>query len=217
MRSGGWYGYANRNRGRFDSKQCNHRGPGDSGDFIKALTTFDPSTNGLVEYTANTFGAQMRSDLLASKLAVEGSGRTYRVILDGRGDVKSSSPLTEHSGLTAAMTPTGGLIMPRVYQHRVAMMLPQESNPGMLVVSSVTPFRGPKRGGNVVTVTGWNLRPPMTATFGGKACANAREFRSDGRAFKCTVPAGAGKVAVHVKKGSKYSKSFGFEYMYMTV
>lgn len=217
VRSGGFYGYANRNRGRTDAKQCVHHGPRDGGNFIKPAATLEPSTDGLIEYTANTFGATMRSDLLATKLAVEGDGRTYRITLNDNGDVRSSFELTDHSGLTAAMTPTGGLIMPRVYQERVAMLLPVESNPNRLVVTSVTPFRGPRRGGNDVMVTGWNLRPPLTATFGSRACTNPRAFRSDGRAFWCTVPRGTGKVAVHVKKGSSYSRSFGFEYMYMAV
>lgn len=217
IRKGGFYGYANRNRGRWDKRQCKHRPPGTKGKgFDKPIAMLEPSTNGLIEYTANTFGAQLRGDLLATKLAVWGSGSTYRMQLNKDGNDKSVAIMSYYSGLSVAMTPTGGLMMPRVYQGKVAMLIPLERNPKRLIVTSVNPFRGPRRGGNTVTVTGWNLIPPLTVTIGGKPCKNVKNF-SKGRKFTCTVPRGSGKAAVVVRRFEESSQSYGFEYMYLTI
>lgn len=216
---GSFNGFANRNRGRFDKKQCRHRSPKESsgGGYTKPIATFESSTDGLVEYTANTFGAQMRGDLLATKFAVSGNGKTSRIQLNGQGNVRTKFVLSTHSGVTSAMSSTGGLVMPRVYQGKVAMLVPVEQNPGMLVVTSVNPFRGPKQGGGKVTVTGWNLRPPLTARIGNKKCSNVGEFRTNGRSFTCIVPPGSGKAQVVIERFSQRSKSYGYEYIYMKV
>lgn len=215
LKRGGFFGFANRNRGRNDGRQCVHRPPQmNLAGYHRHIATFQSSTNGLIEYTANTFGGQMRGDLLATKFAVSGSGRVYRVQLNGRGSFKSSLELTQFSGLTAAMSPTGGIVMPRVYQNKVAVLLPNENNPGLMVVTSVNPFRGPKIGGNTITVTGWNLKPPLSVKVGGKACTKVRNFKK-GRSFTCTVPSGSGRAPLVVKRGDRWSKSFGYEYMYL--
>lgn len=217
LRKGGFHGYANRNRGRKDPRQCIHRPPqSNMPGYDKHIATFESSTDGLVEYTANTFGAQMRGELLASKFAVSGAGKVFRIKLNPQGTVRSVFPLAAHSGLTVAMSPTGSLVMPRVYQGKVAVLLPNEKNPGRLVVTSVNPYRGPKRGGGIVTVTGWNLNPPLRATFGGRPCQNIGNFKK-GRSFTCVVPPGSGRAPVVVTRLGKSSKSFGFEYIYLKV
>lgn len=217
VRKGGFHGYANRNRGRSDPKQCIHRPPQNNmKGYDKHIATFEASTNGLIEYTANTFGAQMRGDLLATKFAVSGSGNVFRVRLNAKGTVKSLYELAAFSGLAAAMSPTGGLVMPRVYQGKVAVLLPNEENPSRLVVTSVNPFRGPKRGGHQITVTGWKLNPPLTATVGGQPCTNVGNFKKS-RSFTCIVPAGSGRAAVVVTRFGKTSQSYGYEYMYLNV
>lgn len=214
----GFHGYANRNRGRFDPRQCTHRPPQkNKSGYIRHIATYESSTNGLQEVTSNVFGAQMRGDLLATKFAVGGKGKVYRMQLTGDGKVKSKTELVSHSGLSAATSPVGGLVMPRVYQGTVAVLEPVEVNPKILVVTSVTPHRGPKRGGNRVTVTGWNLAPPLKATVGGKPCGNIGNFAKNGRSFQCNVPAGAGKVPVAVTRLGKKSTSYGWEYIYMSV
>lgn len=216
---GGYYGSANRNRGRNDPKQCRYHGPTDSSkDFVKPIATFQSSTNGLIEYTANTFAGQMRGKLIATKFAsAVGTGRIYCVELASDGSAKSVTRLAERSGLSVALTRSGGLAMPQFKRNRVAIFDPVESNPGVLAVTSVLPFRGPKRGGGTIIITGWNLLPPITVTVGGRACKNPREFRKDRRGFKCTVPGGTGKATVIVRRGNNYSKSHGFEYIYMDV
>lgn len=214
----GFYGMANRNRGRTDGRQCVHRDPRDTGNFNRPIAFFESSTNGLIEFTANTFGAQMRGNLLASKFAVGGSGRVYRIKLDGSGNVKGGvSGLADYSGLSITQGPTGALVMPRVYQDKLVVLNPFERNPNRLVVTSVNPFRGPRRGGVAATITGWNLNPPLQAFVGGKPCGQPRNFAPDGRSFVCTIPGGVGKVPVTVSKSGKSSLSFGFEFIYLSV
>lgn len=217
IKRGKWYGFANRNRGRFDRRQCVHRSPGESGPGLeKSLVTFTPSTNGLIEYMGNTFGAQLRGNLFASKFAERSSDEVFRILLHGDGGVKSSFPIAKHSGVALVMSATGAMYMPRVYADRVAVLSPIERDPKIMVVTSVLPFRGPKRGGGTVTITGWNLNPPLSVFVGGKACRNVRNFQG-GRSLQCNVPPGSGKATVVVRKGSKASRSYAFEYIYMAI
>ncbi len=217
---GGYLGYPNLNRGRNgDARQCRHHTPrsGKKG-WTKPLSILESSTNGVIEYTANTFGAQMRGDVLATKFSIQGKGKTYRIQMGKNGGVKSLSTLAEFSGLTVAMSPTGGLVMPRVYQGTVAVLKPVENNPGVTVVTTVTPNRGPSWGKFQVTITGWNLYPPLQVHFGKKLCQNPRNFSKDGRSFVCTVPPGRGKVHVIVKRANgSQSGSYGWEFRYMKV
>ncbi|CAN8069189.1 unnamed protein product [Agarophyton chilense] len=217
LNRGGFFGYANRNRGRYDGRQCRHRSPQmNEGGYNKAIARMESSTTGLLEYTANTFGAQMRGDLLATKFAVSGGGKVFRIQLSGNGNVKSMFNLAFHSGLSAAMSPVGGIVMPRVYQGRIAVLQPNERNPGRMVVTSVNPFRGPKRGGGKIIITGWNLKAPLTITVGGRRCTNVGEYKG-GRSVSCLVPRGSGRAPVVVKRFGKQSRSFGYEYVYMNV
>jgi len=213
-----YHGYANLLRGKRSAwNQCTHHTPKSGGKgWTRPLETFDASTNGLAEYTANTFGGQMRGDVLATKFASQSNGITYRLQIGGNGLVKSKSVLADHSGLTPALTPRGGLLMPRVYQGTIAVLEPIESNPKVTVVTSVFPTRGPKWGGIRVLITGWNLYPPLTAYFGGKVCKNSMNFAKDGRSFSCVIPAGTGKVPVIVKrKNGQQSGTHKWEFWYM--
>lgn len=238
---GKWYGFPNRNRGRFDKAQCIHVRPTLTNEtrfyrrkypaftesegwerFQPALVKLDASTNGIVEYTANTFGAQLRGDLFATKFAVHAGGLTVRIKLDhdDPDKVRAVVPVAQHSGLGVAMTGTGALLMPRVYQGVVAALVPREWDPKRVVVTSVLPVRGPAGGGNDVTVTGWNLWKGVTVRFGARVCRRVRDVSPDGRSLRCTAPGGdrGAKVPVVAYASTKRrSSSYGFEYMYMNV
>lgn len=213
-------GYANLNRARFDPRQCIQReiaSPGDSG-YSPPLSSFESSTAGLTEYTSNTFGGPMRGNLVASKFAIQGTGKAFRVVLSADGkSVQSKYEIAQYSDIGAMMTPYGGIAMPRVWQGQIAVLSALEKDPGIVTVSAVTPYRGPQKGGNSVLVTGWNFRSPLTATIGGKPCTSISDVASDGRSFRCTAPQGSGKVPMVVVSGGKSSKSWGWEYSYLNV
>lgn len=220
LEEGGFHGYANLNRGRKDPKQCVHRdlsSPAEDG-YVQQIDYFESATTGLLEWTTNTFGGSLRGNMFASKFAINDNGKTFRVVLGGDGtSVESKYEIAAYSGVASQLTPFGGIAMPRVWQQQVAVLAAKEENPGIVTVSSVFPVRGPKKGGQRVLVTGWNLVPPLTATIGGKPCTKVGNFAPDGRSFKCNAPPGSGKVPVIVVSGESVSQSWGWEYWYMNV
>lgn len=220
LRFGGFYGAANRNRGRSDPRQCIHRTISkDRSGYDLPLATTESGTMGIIEYTANTFGGGLKHNLFLSQLATpDSAGRVYRVQLSKfNGSLQKIYSIVPFSGLAVAQMPDGGLLMPRVYRSQLVALLPIEKNPGVVVVTTVYPFRGPKRGGYRATITGWNLRPPLKVSFGGKQCTSVSGWRADGRVVQCTVPSGSGKVSVTVTSGLRASKSVGYEFMYMAI
>ncbi len=79
-----YHGHPNRNRGRFDKRQCvfysaETHPEGVEGVFRKPLSLVESSTDGIIEYKANTFNFQLRGDLFASKFAVGTAGQLYRM------------------------------------------------------------------------------------------------------------------------------------------
>ncbi len=81
---GDYYGQPNRNRGRSDARQCEyHNGTeGDGADWTGPITLLPTSTNGIVEYTANTFAGKLQGDLFYVGLI---DGVLGRVQLSGDG------------------------------------------------------------------------------------------------------------------------------------
>lgn len=216
-------GHANRNRGRDDPIQCVWRSPYDkaTNNYNPPIATLQSSTDGLIEYTADLFGGQMKGDLLASKFSTNdpmNNGRLYRIRLDKDGEALGEvDSLFEGSGLSLAMTPWGDLLMPRLYDHDVMVLRANyiEKEGGRL--TSVMPFRGPKGGGNEVLVSGTGLNGVKTALFNGIECTSVRQKSET--SFVCTVPAGTGSVLVGLlmSNGKVVHSSGGADYRYMRV
>lgn len=221
VRKDSYFGFPNRARGAIgDTRQCVYYEPTETSrnGFTSALATFEASTNGLIEYTANTFEGQLKGDLLAAKYAVGGSGKMYRISLDATGTeiVGEVSELAQYSGLSIAMNPFGSIIMPRVQQPNIAVLQPDEEaheGKGPRVIA-VVPNRGPKSGGNQVAVTGENIIAGSKVLFGEKACkVTRRSTRGDW--VLCKVPTGAGsvKVVITTKEGSTSTLTEDYHYL----
>lgn len=222
---GKYAGHANRNRGRTEPSQCVWRNPFEeaTGNFMPPIATFESSTDGLIEYTADLFDGQLKGDIFASKYSTNDpndNGRVYRVQLDEAGDRKGDvESLWEGSGLSIEMTPWGDMLMPRLYESEI-MALKAVYSPkidGSLI--SVTPFRGPAEGRNEVLVSVDGLGADAVALFAGKPCTDVREQNE--WSFKCDVPAGAPgtsvQVAIQLSNGSVKKSTGGFDYRYMRV
>lgn len=189
---GKYFGHPNRNRGRTDAKQCafvsldTRRSTG----YQPPIATFESSTNGVLEYTANTFGGQMRGDLLLSKYTTDQSpGKTFRVTLNAAGDIAGApATLWDGSGLTIAMSPFGDVLMPRVYKKQILALRPVSLGTKAQTFRSVMPPRGSHRGGNVVLVTGLNIGAEPVALFNGEKCTGVSDVSTT--SFKCKVPRG---------------------------
>lgn len=226
---GKYAGHPNRNRGRFDDRECVFRGPEEKSDdyYEGPVATFESSTNGIIEYTANTFGGQMKGDLLCSKFVTqESQGKVFRVQLNQDGRLSSGpDELWPASGLSIEMSPFGHVLMPRIFHGEILVLSPKRRQ-GSLIPTfiAVLPFRGPLEGGNEVIVTGEDLKDGAVATFGGTACSNATAVSADKRWFKCRVPPGAAlrnrAVAVGIRfDDSKYdvAEGEGIDYVYMNI
>ncbi len=77
---GQYFGHSNCNRGRTDPRQNkwhDHIQSDIIGEFTQAITTFASSTNGIIEYRANTFNGAMRDNLVAQKY----NNLTFRIEL----------------------------------------------------------------------------------------------------------------------------------------
>lgn len=221
VRRNSYFGFPNRARGSAgDARQCTYHSPTETSrnGFTAALATFDASTNGLIEYTANTFEGQMKGDLLASKYAVGGRGKLYRIPLDAAGaKVRSGvSELAMYSALSIAMNPFGSLIMPRVQQANIAVLVPDEggyegNGPG---ITAVLPNRGPKSGGNQVSVTGYNIVEGAKVYFGDKLSKVVRRSFNENWIL-CKVPAGEGSVQVVIETTHGQTKTIHSDYHYL--
>jgi glucose/arabinose dehydrogenase len=69
---GSYYGFPNRNRGRSDARQCTYHAPeeGDGANFSAPIYTFAAhcSCDGIAEYNSDSFGGEMRGDLIIAQL-----------------------------------------------------------------------------------------------------------------------------------------------------
>lgn len=216
-----YFGHPNRNRGKTDARQCKYYAsnlPSQSG-FTKSQAILDSSSDGLVEYRSNSFGGQLKGDLFIGKFAVQTTGKLYRVQLSGAGDVTQIAEFTSLSALSMVEGERGELLMPKVYQNKIDVLVPDYDVPPALQMTKVSPNRGPKGGGNVVLITGFGFGTTPSATFGGKPCTNVKAAM--GNSFKCTVPPGPSggtvPVIVTTSTGGKTATSKLGDYGYMDV
>jgi hypothetical protein len=222
IKENSYYGHPNRNRGRYDERQCSYAaGDEDASDrgATEALHMFGSSTNGMVEYTANTFDFQLRGNLFLSKLAWQGPGLLHRVVLSEDGErVDEASEVWGDGGLSMVMSPYGDLVMPKVKHSQIFLVRPDYRSRDAVHLRAVSPHRGPARGGYAVMVTGSGFGAGMSVSFGGRPCDGLSRMASDGSSVWCDVPAGkvGTKVSVVVTVAGQSSKRYDrgdFEYV----
>lgn len=225
----GYYGHPHRGRGRTDPRQCVFQ-DGDTdipGVYNAPLGRVESSTNGMIEYTANTFAFQLKADVIASKFAVGGDGKLFRLAINASTSQLTGPPsvFADTSGLSVAMDRRGALVMPQVMQGRVLLLTPRAPIPRAPFLTSVWPVRGPLAGGNTVTLTGVGLWAPAAAgdgglpsvVFGGMPCGDVAPMGTDGSTVTCTVPPGratARAVRVFVIRAGVSTQSVGPDYFY---
>lgn len=224
---GKYAGHPNRNRGRTDKRQCVFRGPDEESDgfYQGPMATFESSTDGIVEYHARTFDSQLKGELLLTKFATQDSeGKVFRVRLsqDGTNVVSGPDELFSMSGLSVEISPYGDIVSPRVFGKRIVVLSAKRSfNRLVPTFLAVTPFRGPRKGGNWVMVTGEDFTPGAIAVFNGKACMDTQEVSEDGRSFMCQVPpaaSGVTRVSVALRfddSRRNIAAKPGVDYVYM--
>ncbi|MBD3314253.1 MAG: hypothetical protein GF344_00570, partial [Chitinivibrionales bacterium] len=152
---GMYYGHPNRNRGRYDSLQNVYLGPEEpSMDSVyrKPLTTFKPSTNGIIEYTATTFNHAIKGDLLAQKW----NGHTYRTQLNQTGDTAKSVEEMELNlkALDIIQGPGGEIIGTAYSSNALYLATPDNPLAEGTGVYDIVPNRTHARGGMPFVIGG---------------------------------------------------------------
>lgn len=169
---GNYYGSANRSRGRTDPRQDIYRGtsePDIPGVFTQALATLPSSTDGLVEYRAQTFQGQMRGDLLAQKWG--GFLKRLELSDDGRSVVAQSDITTFTGALDVEVGPGGAILAMSDGSNNLKVLVPDDLSATGLVVQDVTPWRAPATGGQLFVLggVGFGNIANTTVTFDGIA------------------------------------------------
>lgn len=224
IRQDAFYGHPNWNRARFDRRQCKYvpgDRPSDEPEYSAPMAILSSSTSGIVEYTANRFGGQLRGRLILSKLSWAGTGILRSAKLDESGTRLDEAPevLFEDSGLAVELGTYGELLMPKIKQRKIMVLVPDEEFEEGLNVVNVVPRRGPKLGGNRVLVTGSGFVDGVRIFFGEYECTGYGKVAEDGSSVECDAPVytyGERVVSVVAKYQNLESKPSGVgEYEYM--
>lgn len=177
---GAHYGHANRAQGK-----CVW------GAGTKSVWDFQSSTDGVIEYWANTFQGPLKGDIITSQYTTTNpsfQGNTNRVQLNGDGSVKSSVVLNAYSGVAVENGLFGEIVMPRVSKFQIAVLKPVYAAPNLPFVVAVTPKTGVAA--QLIHVGGNNFKAGLSATLGGKACVLEGPVLPT--SFKCITPGGTG-------------------------
>lgn len=219
VQAGKCHGHPSLYRGvRGASQECVFQNPSCVQPIVANLPA---STNGVIEYRSNIFGAPAKGNLFLSKFAgfsAAGVGQTSRVVLNAGGNLAAGG-LTQNffaeSGLSIVEGPRGELVMSRNAAGNFFVLVPDVTTaPTGPFFIGVLPRQGPAGGGTRTTVSGYNFGTAPTATFGGVACTGVQVIDDD--TFSCVTPAGmAGKqVPVVVTVGTSTASGVGSDFWY---
>ncbi len=151
----GYYGHPNRNRGQDDPRQNFYYTDKDStidGVYNAPLTTFSASTNGIDEYRANTFGGQMRGNLITQKW----NGESFNVTLSPDGtQVVNQEVLNPQSKALDILTGPGGAIVGiNMSGGKIEVSTPNDITVSGATAYDIFPWRAPATGGNLFIIGG---------------------------------------------------------------
>ncbi|MEM8501875.1 MAG: malectin domain-containing carbohydrate-binding protein, partial [Cyanobacteria bacterium P01_D01_bin.1] len=172
---GAYYGSPNRNRGRTDARQNVFYGTNNPysqsipGVFTEPIGIFGKnSTNGIDEYRANTFGGQLKGNLIAH----EYNGDVWSVDLSADGTaVDSIVDLNDINGSKVAegldvVTGMGGAIIGVDIQgDLLTVAVPNDPNATTPTAYDVFPWRAPAVGGSNFIIGGVNFDTSDTQVF----------------------------------------------------
>ncbi|MEO0685088.1 MAG: PQQ-dependent sugar dehydrogenase, partial [Cyanobacteria bacterium J06649_11] len=151
----GYYGHPNRNRGQEDPRQnvyYNDKDPNIPGVHNAPLTTFSASTNGIDEYRANTFGGQMRGNLITQKW----NGPSYNVTLseDGTQVVNQETLDSQSKALDLLTGPGGAIVGINFSGDKIDVSTPNDITVSGATAYDIYPWRAPATGGNLFIIGG---------------------------------------------------------------
>ena len=173
-----YYGQPNRNRGEDDPRQNTYYyfDEPSNADYTAPIAEFTSSTNGITEYRSNTFGGQLRGNLLAQRW----NGVLYNVELSEDGtDALNVNPLKTEpggdenvaSGLDVLTGPGGAVVSVDHSAKSVFVSTPVDDQITAMVAYDISDWRAPAAGGGQFTIGGLNFSgspADTTVTIGGK-------------------------------------------------
>jgi len=155
VEAGNYYGSANRSRGLFDARQAIYRDtllPSLPDTFTQALTTLTSSTDGILEYTARTFGGQLDGQLIVQKWL--GPAQRLKLSADGRSVIEQQTLLPDTGALDLAQGPGGVLVAIDFSNNELEVLAPVEPASGGVEPLDILPWRAPSTGGTPFVIGG---------------------------------------------------------------
>ncbi len=169
---GRYYGHANRNRGRYDSRQNVYHLPTDpttaTGYNGSPMATITSSSDGIDEYRATTFNSQMRGNLLVQHW----HGGLYRGVLSADGQsLQSVTTLASTLGLDVVAGPGGAILSADYTNNKLVVIKPIDSAATRMAAYDIFPWRARADGSPPFTIggTGFGALSGTTVTIGGVA------------------------------------------------
>ncbi len=157
LEPGNYYGHPNRARGRTDPRQNIYRAPDTpaiAGEYTAPLSTLSSSTNGLIEYRADTFGGQMRGDLLAQRW----NSTIRRLVMSDDGRSIQLSVNFENIGSLDLVHGPGGAILGIDYNgDAIRVLMPVDVSATGMTAYDVFPWRATPQGGQKFIIGGANF------------------------------------------------------------
>ena len=144
IEEGNYYGFPNRNRGRFDARQCTYRPPEEaSGGGYTAPIAVLPnhcSCDGIAEYTAAAFNGAMQGDLIYVELI---RGNVTRAVLspDGRSVLQTATLAGDLDWpLDVTVRADGTIFIAEFQGNKITYLVPV---PGVKPTATATPVVPP--------------------------------------------------------------------------
>ncbi len=167
---GNYYGSPNRARALFDAREYVYQDPGAAslpGAFTQGLLTLAPSEDGLIEYRADTFGGQMRGELIVQKW--NGEARRLRLAPDGRSIAAVTSMLFGSGALDVAEGPGGVLVVVDHTGSQLEVIAPVDGPAAGVEVLDIAPWRAPAGAAVpfVIGGRGFSTAGPTSVSIGG--------------------------------------------------
>jgi N-acetylneuraminic acid mutarotase/glucose/arabinose dehydrogenase len=155
VEAGNYYGSANRSRGAFDPRQAVWRDtllPSLPETFTQAIAILPSSSDGILEYTARTFGGQLDGQLVVQKWL--GPARRVKLSPDGRSAIEQQVLLPDTGALDLVQGPGGALLAIDFTGNEIEVLVPVEAGSGGVEPLDILPWRAPASGGTPFVIGG---------------------------------------------------------------
>ncbi|MSR64033.1 MAG: hypothetical protein EXS08_16545 [Planctomycetes bacterium] len=154
---GNYYGSANRNRGRTDPRQNVFYGgqsgpPSSANNLFQMISWLPPSSDGIDEYRSDSFGGQMRGNLIVQEY--QNKLRRVRLRADGRATAGQNTIDPNTLGLGCVTVPDGAIVSLDFNHGEIEIFEPDDLTALDIVVHDIFPWRAPAEGGAPFVIAG---------------------------------------------------------------